>query len=140
VVTLLLDTNVLSELRKGERCDPLVRRWAFTTTRSELHTSVIVLGELKGGIERVRPKDPRFAAELERWLSRVIARMGDRILPVDQAIALTWGQIAAARTMPPIDGLLAATALVHGFTLVTRNVRDIAELGVSYLNPFDPIH
>jgi predicted nucleic acid-binding protein len=139
-VTLLLDTNVISELRRGERCDPRVRRWALSTTQSELHTSVIVLGELKRGVERVRPKDPRFAAELERWLSRVVARMGDRILPVDQAVALAWGRIAAQRTVPPIDGLLAATALVHGFTLVTRHVKDIVDLGVSYLNPFEPTH
>jgi hypothetical protein len=104
-----------------------------------LHTSVIVLGELKLGIERVRPKDPGFAAALERWLSRLVARMGDRILPVDRPIALTWGRIAALRTVPPIDGLLAATALVHGFTLVTRNVEDVADLGVSYLNPFDSV-
>jgi hypothetical protein len=112
----------------------------LSTTQSELHTSVIVLGELKRGVERVRPKNPRFAAELERWLSRVVARMGDRILPIDQAVALTWGRIAAPRTVPPIDGLLAATALVHGFTLVTRNVKDIADLGVSCLNPFEPTH
>jgi len=139
-VTLLLDTNVLSELRRGERCNPRVRRCALSTTQSELHTSVIVLGELKRGVERVRPKDPRFAAELERWLSRLIARMGDRILPVDQAVALAWGRIAAPRPVPPIDGLLAATALVHGFTLVTRNVKDIADLGVTYLNPFELTH
>jgi predicted nucleic acid-binding protein len=136
-VTLLLDTNVVSELRRGERCDPQVRRWALSTTQSELHTSVIVLGELKRGVERVRPKNPRFAAELERWLIRLVARMGDRILPVDQAVALAWGRIGAPRPVPPIDGLLAATALVHGFTLVTRNVKDIADLGVSYLNPFE---
>lgn len=139
-MTLLLDTNVISELRRGGRCDPRVRDWALSTTQSELHTSVIVLGELKRGIELVRPKDPGFAAALERWLSRLAARMGDRILPVDHAVALTWGRIAAPRTVPPIDGLLAATALVHGLTLVTRNAKDIADLGVSYLNPFDPGH
>jgi len=105
-----------------------------------MHTSVVVLGELKRGIERVRPKDARFAAELERWLMRVISFMGARVLPVDQAVALTWGRIGAPRTMPPIDGLLAATAFVHGFTLVTRNVKDIADLGISHLNPFAPIH
>jgi toxin FitB len=140
VVTLLLDTNVLSELRKGRRCDARVRQWASSADQSELHTSVLVLGEFKRGIERVRSKDPRFATELELWLSRVVARMGNRILPVDQGIALTWGRIAAARTVAPIDGLLAATALTHGLTMVTRNVKDIAALGVSYLNPFDPIH
>ncbi len=140
MVTLLLNTNVLSELRKGRRCDPRVRLWASSVDQSELHTSVLVVGELKRGIDRVRPKDPRFATELERWLSRVVARMGNRILPVDQAIALAWGRIAAARTVAPIDGLLAATALTHGLTMVTRNVKDIAELGVSYMNPFDPIY
>ena len=71
-MTLLLDTNVLSELRRGERCDPRVRRWALSTTQSELHTSVIVLGELKRGVERIRPKDPHFAAQLERWLSQLV--------------------------------------------------------------------
>jgi predicted nucleic acid-binding protein len=140
VVTLLLDTNVLSELRKGRGCDARVRQWASSVDQSELHTSVLVLGELKRGIERVRSKDPRFATELELWLSRVVARMGNRILPVGQGIVLTWGRIAAARTVAPIDGLLAATALTHGLTMVTRNVKDIAALGVSYLNPFDPIH
>lgn len=139
-MTLLLDTNVLSELRRGERCDPRVRQWASSIREAELHTSVIVLGELKLGLERVRPRDPRFAAELERWLSRLVARLGDRVLPIDQAIALAWGRLVAPRIVPPIDGLLAATALVHGFIIVTRNVKDFAGLGVSYLNPFDPVH
>lgn len=138
-MSFLLDTNILSELRKGLRCNPRVRQWAVAA-EAELHTSVVALGELKRGIERVRPKDPRFAAELERWLTRLIAAMGTRILPVDRAVALAWGRISAPRTLPPIDGLLAATALVHGLTVATRNVRDFADLGVSYLNPFDPIH
>jgi toxin FitB len=138
-VSYLLDTNVLSELRKGRRCEPTVWRWA-KTAESELHTSVIVVGELKRGVERVRPKDPRFAAELERWLTGLMTTMAARILPVDQAVALEWGRITALRTVPPIDGLLAATAMVRGMTLVTRNVKDFADLGVSYLNPFEPIH
>jgi hypothetical protein len=138
-VSFLLDTNVLSELRKGGRCHPNVGHWIATVDDLELHTSIVVLGELKQGIERVRPRNASFAGELERWLRRVIGHMGRRILPVDQAIALAWGSLAAPRTVPPIDGLLAATAMVHGLTVVTRNVRDIADLGVSYLNPFDPI-
>lgn len=139
-MSFLLDTNVLSELRRGARCDPRVRAWATSGVQPELHTSVVVLGELKRGIERARPRDPAFAAELERWLTRVINTMGRRILPVDQAIALTWGRITALRTVPPLDGLLAATAMVHGFSVVTRNVKDMADLGVSYLNPFAPLH
>ena len=135
-MSFLLDTNVLSELRKGRRCDACVREWA-KTAEPELHTSVVALGELRRGVEHVRRKDPRFAAELERWLTRLIATMGSRILPVDRAIALEWGRISAPRSVPPIDGLLAATALVRGMTLVTRNVKDFADLGVSYLNPFE---
>jgi len=138
-VSYLLDTNVLSELRRGRRCAPSVLRWA-KSAEHELHTSVIVLGELKRGVEHVRPKDPRFAAELERWLTRLMTTMAARILPVDQAIALEWGRISVPRTVPPIDGLLAATALVRGMTLVTRNVKDFADLGVSWLNPFETTH
>ena len=138
-MSFLLDTNVLSELRKGRRCDRSVRQWA-RPAEPELHTSVVVIGELKRGVERVRPKDPRFAAELERWLMRLIATMGPRILPVDRVIALEWGRLSAPRTVPPIDGLLAATALVRGMTVVTRNVTDFVDLGVSYLNPFDARH
>lgn len=139
-MSLLLDTNVLSELRKGSRCDPNVLRWMATVDETELHTSAVVLGELNRGIERVRPRDPDFAASLERWLKRTMDAMGERILPIDRPVALAWGRIAAPRTVPPIDGLLAATALVHNLTLVTRNVRDIADLGVSYLNPFESLH
>jgi toxin FitB len=138
-VSFLLDTNVLSELRRGRRCHPNVERWFGTIDDQEVHTSVVVLGELKRGIERVRPKDPTFAGELERWLTRLTAAMGKRILPVDQAVALAWGFISAPHAVPPIDGLLAATAMVHGHTIVTRNVKDVAHLGVSYLDPFETL-
>jgi hypothetical protein len=138
-VSFLLDTNVLSELRKGRRCHPNVERWFGTVDDLEIYTSVIVLGELKRGIERVRPNNATFARELERWLTRLTTSMGRRILPVDQPIALAWGVVSAPRTVPPIDGLLAATAIVHGYTIVTRNVKDMADLGVSYLNPFEPL-
>lgn len=137
-MSFLLDTNVLSELRKGRRCHPNVERWFGPVDDREIHTSVLVLGELRRGIEGVRPKDPKFAAELERWLTRLTASMGKRILPIDQGVALVWGVLSASRTVPPIDGLLAATAMVHGYTIVTRNVKDMANLGVSYLNPFEP--
>ena len=138
-MSYLLDTNILSELRKGRRCHPNVGHWIATIDDLEIYTSVMVLGELKQGIERVRPKNPTFAGELERWLTRLIGSMGKRILPVDQAIALTWGILSAPRVVPPIDGVLAATAMVYGYTIVTRNVKDVADLGVSYLNPFEPL-
>ena len=89
-MSFLLDTNVLSELRKGCRCHPNVKRWFGTVDDLQIHTSVVVLGELKRGIERARSNDPTFASELERWLTRLIASMGRRILPVDQPIALAW--------------------------------------------------
>lgn len=138
-MSFLLDTNVLPELRKGRRCHPNVERWIGTVDDLEIHTSVVVLGELKQGIERVRPKNARFAGELERWLTRLIASMGKRILPVDQAVALAWGVVSAPRPVPPIDGLLAATAMVHGYTIFTRNVKHLADLGARYLNPFEPV-
>ena len=138
-MSFLLDTNVLSELRRGRRCHPNVERWFGTVDDLEVYTSVLVLGELKRGIDRVRPTNPTFAGDLERWLTRLIAAMGKRVLPVDQSVALAWGVLSAPRTVPPIDGLLAATAMVHGYTIVTRNVKDMADLGVSYLNPFEPV-
>lgn len=137
-MTLLLDTNVLSELRRGERCHPQVRLWAASVDEEDVHTSVMVLGELRLGIERVRRRDAWFAAQLEQWLARVVACLQGRIHPVDREVALAWGRIGAARTVPPIDGLLAATAFVHGLTIVTRNVADFADLGVSCLNAFEP--
>ena len=136
----LLDTNILSELRKGRRGEPRVRQWA-AGVEPELHTSVVVLGELKRGAERVRPRGSQVrgrAGALARHGTILV--MGARILPIDQVDRLEWGRVTALRTVPPIDGLLAATARVHGLTLVTRNVRDFADLGVSYLNPFDPVH
>ena len=137
-MSFLLDTNVLSELRKGPRCDRNVARWLSAVDDDDLHTSVVVLGELARGIERVRSRDPVFAGQLEQWLRRTVEAMAERILPIDRAVALRWGRITAPRTVPPIDGLLAATAMVHGLVLVTRNVRDVADLGVSHLNPFEP--
>lgn len=138
MVSLLLDTNVISELRRGDRCDAHVRSWAASVDQSELYTSVVVLGELKLGVERARRRAPDFATELESWLGRIVTRMGDRILPIDRAIALAWGRLAASRTVPPIDGLLAATAFVHGLVVVTRNLKDFADLGVGCFNPFEP--
>lgn len=81
-MSFLLDTNILSELRKGRRCHPNVARWMGTVEDLEIYTSVVVLGELNQGIGRVRPKNPTFAGELERWLTRLIGSLGRRVLPV----------------------------------------------------------
>jgi predicted nucleic acid-binding protein len=136
----LLDTNVLSELRKGERCDRGVQRWFDGCDDEELYTSVLCLGEIRLGIETVRRRNGAFAAKLELWLAYTIECFESRILPVDETVALEWGRLCAPRSRAPIDELLAATAKIHDLTLVTRNVRDVAEMAVRYLNPFQPIH
>jgi len=139
-LSYLVDTNVFSELRKGGRGHPSVRRWFEGIAGAQIHTSVVVIGEIRRGIERARRRDPAFAAALERWLADVTMLLEDRIHPVSRATAEEWGRLAAPRQLPIIDTLLAATAIVHGLTLVTRNIKDIAHSGASYLNPFEPIH
>jgi predicted nucleic acid-binding protein len=135
VTGFLVDTNVLSEARKASRANPRVVAW-IAAHRDDLFLSVLVTGEIRRGIESVRARDPAAAASLERWLREVETSFEERILPVDGAVADRWGRLMAERTLPAIDGLLAATALVHGLTFATRNVRDVARSGVSTVNPF----
>lgn len=133
----LLDTNVLSELRKSARCDPRVARWAEVCAPRDLFTSVLVIGEIRKGIELRRRSDPAQAQTLERWLRTVQETFRGRVLPVDQATAEAWGSLNVPDPVPTIDGLLAATAQVHGMTLVTRDASIPADRGVRLLNPFD---
>ena len=137
-MTYLLDTNVVSELRKGRRCDPSVAAWFSGIADADLCLSVLVIGEIRKGIEAARRRDAAKAAVLDHWLARLIRDHGERILPVDLQVAEEWGRLTAARTMSLVDALLAATARVHGLTLVTRNVRDVQWTGVSCVNPFTP--
>jgi toxin FitB len=132
----LIDTNIISEVRKGSRCDPRVASWFSKVADDELYLSIIVLGEIRQGIERLRQRDPHQAA-LQNWLDEVIEEFGPRILTVDRAVADVWGHLSAAGAFPVVDTLLAATAQTHGLTLVTRNVKDIARSGVRCLNPFE---
>jgi len=104
----------------------------------EIGTSVIVLAEIRRGIELKRRTDPEEAASLDRWFAQMRRRLGDRVLPIDESIAETWARLSVPDPLPLIDWLLAATAKVHGLTLVTRNVADISRTGVSLLNPFSP--
>jgi len=135
-VSWLVDTNVLSELRRGERCHPGVREWFNAVEDEELFTSALVIGELRRGVESIRRRDPRSAAVLTQWLLRLTESYGDRILEVDVEVAERWGVLNVPDPLPSVDGLLAATALVHGLTLVTRNVRDVRSTGVRLLDPF----
>ncbi len=132
----LLDTNVISEMRKRERAEPKVVRWAARTPVEDIGTSVIVLAEIRRGIELKRRRDPDQATSLDRWFVQMRTRLGDRVLPIDEPIAEAWALLGIPHPLPLIDGLLAATAKVHGLTLVTRNIGDIARTGVSLLDPF----
>ena len=134
----LIDTNIISEVRKGGRCDPNVASWYEKIDDASLYLSVLVIGEIRKGIERLRPKDNSRAKALENWLISVERAFGERILPIDRAVANEWGRLSASRPVPVIDCLLAATAKIHRMTLVTRNIADIVDLGVHVLNPFEP--
>jgi len=135
-VSYLIDSNVIAELRKRDRADETVRHWFEGVDDEELFLSVLTLGEIRRGIESIQRRDRPRALALNRWLHGLAAGYETRILPVDQKVADEWGRLNASTTVPVIDGLLAATARVHGLTLVTRNTRDVARTGVPFLNPF----
>lgn len=135
-MSYLIDTNVLSELRKGPRCDSRVAAWFAALPADEVFLSVLVVGEIRRGIEQIRRRDPRSARLLETWLRRVVVEHADRILPVDEAVADEWGRLSVPNPIPVIDGLMAATARGHGLTLATRNVKDIERTNVPFVNPF----
>ncbi|MEI6351836.1 MAG: type II toxin-antitoxin system VapC family toxin [Verrucomicrobiota bacterium] len=132
----LIDTNILSELRRPKRALPVVD-WFGSVEVETLFISVLTLGELRRGIEQLRPKDPTAASALDRWLAGVRTEFSDRILAADQAVAEQWGRLSVGQPLPSIDGLLAATALVHQLTVVTRNTADFERSGAACLNPFE---
>jgi toxin FitB len=132
----LIDTNIISELQKGRRTGANVQAWFDKTTENELFLSVLVIGEIRLGIERLRRRDLQQALRLEQRLITLQSKMAGRILPITQAIANRWGYINSGDPLPIIDSLLAATAIEHNLTLVTRNVRDVERSGVKLLNPF----
>ena len=135
-MTFLLYTNVVSEVRKGPRADRKVMRWLDEVEDDELRLSVLVIGELRQGVERLRSRDATSAQRLDRWLFSLSQRYAGRILPIDEATAELWGRLNVPDPLPAVDGLLAATALVHDLTLVTRNTRDVNRTGARVLNPF----
>jgi predicted nucleic acid-binding protein len=133
-VTYLLDTNVVSETRK-HRPAPEVVTWLADVDSGELHLSVMTIGEVRRGIERLRRRDASQAAVYEAWLGTLETAFADRILGVDVAVADAWGRISAD-PVPAVDGLLAATALVHGLTVVTRDIGPFERVGVPFLDPW----
>mgnify|MGYP000444782585 CR=1 FL=1 len=132
---ILLDTVVLSELRKTHPSRPVIN-WLSTQRDSNLFLSVVSLGEIERGIEKKRGSDPAFAAVLERWLDDLVNLYGDRILPVTAVIARRWGELSAKIGNDSVDLLIAATAITHGLQVATRNVRHFAPTGVRVVDPF----
>jgi toxin FitB len=132
---ILLDTVVLSELRKN-RPSPKVIQWLEQHQDNDLFVSVVSLGEIERGIEKKRKAEPEFARELTQWLENLQRLYADRILPVTPGIARKWGQLSAQLGHDGADLLIAATALVHGMTVATRNVRHFEITKVAFVNPF----
>lgn len=136
----LLDTNVISELRKARsgRAEPRVVRWAERVPPVLMYLSVITVQELEAGVCRAERRDAAQGAVLRRWLEQqVLPAFAGRLLPVDVAVARRSGQLHGAQSRPASDALIAATALEHGLILVTRNVADFAPMGVKLVNPWD---
>lgn len=134
-MSFLLDTNVVSEIRKRAP-HPSVLDWFGSVPASELFLSVLVVGEIRQGVERLARRDPVQAEVFEQWLKQLVAVYEDRIIPVTTDVAEVWGRLNVPDPVPVVDGLLAATALVRGWTLVTRNTGDVASTGVRLLDPF----
>ena len=132
----LVDTNVISEVRKGPRCDKSVAAWWSSVAPEEIFLSVLTIGEIRKGVENIRRRDARSASTLETWLLRIISHYRDQILAIELDIVEEWGWMSVPSPLPVIDGLIAATAKVRGLTLVTRNVADMERAGVSLLNPW----
>jgi predicted nucleic acid-binding protein len=137
-VAYLLDTNVVSELRKNTP-DARVAGWINSLAEGRTYLSSLVVGEIRQGVERKRRKDPPQAEMLDAWLTGLESAYSDRIIPVPRDIAEEWGRMNVPDPVATIDGLLAATAKARGLTLVTRNTADLVRTDVPLLNPFEPL-
>ena len=133
----LLDNVVFSELRKRRRNLHVVA-WIGSVTPTDLFLSAVTIAEIELGIERQKKVDPAFALELEKWLDVTLRGYGERVLPLTIGIARRWGRLAAQNANRELDIAIAATALEHGLTLITRNVSDFAPTGVATFDPFSP--
>ncbi len=132
----LIDTDVLSALRRRDRHPELVR-WLQARRTADLYLSAVTIGEIERGIAQQQRRDPSFARELSLWLDRMLAWYGDRILGVDVPTARRWGRLSGDLGHERADLIIAATALEHGLTVVTRNVRHFEPTGVPVFNPYD---
>jgi predicted nucleic acid-binding protein len=135
----LVDTDVISEIRKGEKAQDGVRGFFEVANRDAipLYLSVVTVGELRTGVERLRHRgDVKQADLLERWLRQVTKIYADAILPFDEETAHVWGRLRVPNPENPLDKQIAATALIHNLTVVTRNTEHFAPTGVRLKNPF----
>ena len=134
----LLDTNVISTLRRPEIAPPGLLAWAGATPITDLYLSVMSVYELELGVQRIERRDPGQGQVLRRWLSgQVMPRFRDRVLAIDDVIAARCAALQIADPRSERDSFIAATALVHRCILVTRNVRDFAPMGIDILNPWE---
>ena len=135
----LIDTDVISELRKKERANPGVVAFFKEVAASDapLYVAAVTIGELRRGIELVRHRgDAKQAQTLERWLGRLLDDFGDSVLVFDADVAQVWGRLRVPHPENPLDKQIAATALIHDLVLVTRNVKHFSATGVKLSNPF----
>jgi len=130
----LVDTNIISEARRGTK---QAVAWLRSIDPLSLHLSTLTLGEIMRGIALKQKTDPTAAAHLAEWLRKLRHDHSDRILPVTDQIAVEWGRIAATRPRGDVDGMIAATAIVHDLILVTRNVKDFEDTDAPVINPWD---
>lgn len=135
-MTFLVDTNVVSELRRGRNAAAAVTAWFAAIPAEHIFTSVIVLGEVRRGIELLARRDKPQAEMLERWYASMRQQLGRRVLPIDEPIMMMWSRISVPDALPAYDGLIAATALVNNMTVATRNTADFRRVGVSAVDPW----
>ena len=138
-MNMLVDTNVISELKRRRNPEAKVVAWFAAVPSEQIYTSVVVLGEIRRGIELIARRDKPQASSLERWYASMREHLAGRVLGVDEAVMTVWSKISVPDPLPAYDGLIAATALVHGMMIATRNTVDFRRVGVSVVDPWTAI-